>query len=1243
MINKPIRKKVKQDAPVGPTPVQVSRSGEVGSDEELEQLNMGERRNNLYFTPEECAKEIRDMEIESQRRRQVPKFPDQDLSANIELFQSSSVGTSSGVPSVQLSHSLTQITLTSPVDYRKLAELQSYLLKLGNDLQSSVNRYQYIREDALDAVEFMLDSANIVDSEDHRTWSDNKFFSYLLTLYEKSKHPISLTEESFIERFKEEKLVFDISRGPDSLTSYASVLKDLSRKMLSFDISFTGDNEEKLIASILDRLPKHDALYQRLRTKLVAGGQPKTLRAFLSALAKAAGILSSIYLDAHSLGMEFKNPSSTSSASSHLTKRRVDVSNSGSSRAKKPKPQSGSQPSAETQSLQPCGGCGHKGHGRDTCRYVSHPDYNTNTSVPFLQSSKGIAWKEARHLDHLSRTVDSLDGTFKADPPQFKKSAKAPKDQSEGSHGRWPRGAKGKKFPNRQGEPLVLTSEVDKDVYNDQSPYINAIVYINDFSKHVCVLLDTGALQASYVSEELAAWFRSHGVPSCPCKAIVCDYSGVCRHSSACFTFRISLIKDNNSLISFELERARVVSMPYDLIIGLPCIRKYKLVDKFAYIFKELDNPPSDRSPPVGGGQTGSRDPSFSITSAGIPVPEGLKAPMRVRLPKSAYLTHEPEADEFVEDHRSGNLCHIDLPPNDQASIEAIRIEGSLEFRAAMHNLAVEYSDLFLSELNPSSIANLPPMELKVKAMEWQVAANSLAPRTQSLVKEEEIRIQLQKLLLSQRVSPCSEAYYSQVHMAKPPGKDKYRFCIDFWNLNNATEPIQWPLPIIGHMLRRLGARRPKRYATLDMTSGYHQIPMHENSRHYTAFITFLGVFLWLCVPFGLKGAPAYFQKVISTLVLSGLMYISVELYIDDIIIHGQSDHDLLVNIRAVFDRFRQFNLKLSPKKCLFGATQLEYVGHVITSDGIKFSDKKKEYVVDFIRPSSQKDLKRFVGVVTYFCDHIRNFAMITKPLRDMMLPYVPKAKLAWTEYNTQVFEQVKQAVNNCPTLYFTRDDLPVFLHTDASDYGIGAYLFQFEEATNTEFPVAFLSKSLSRAERNWSTIDKEAFAIYFALIKFEYLLRDIHFVLRTDHANLTFINHVFKGRVKRWKLAIQDFSFDIEHIAGEKNEIADAFSRLILLEEPTEKETFLLSDEFSIPDDKYKLISAVHNSAIGHHGIRRTLTKLHAQSYRWTRMEQHVQRFIKLCPCCQKMSVLQIPIHAHKFTISAYSPCGKG
>ena len=120
-----------------------------------------------------------------------------------------------------------------------------------------------------------------------------------------------------------------------------------------------------------------------------------------------------------------------------------------------------------------------------------------------------------------------------------------------------------------------------------------------------------------------------------------------------------------------------------------------------------------------------------------------------------------------------------------------------------------------------------------------------------------------------------------------------------------------------------------------------------------------------------------------------------------------------------------------------------------------------------------------------------------------MMLPYKPKSILVWDSDTMKEFELVKKAVNDCPTLFFIREDLPVYLHTDASDYGIGAYLFQFDQANNKEYPVAFVSKSLSKTERNWSTIDKEAFAIFFALMKLEYLLRDIDFVLRyTSHGS---------------------------------------------------------------------------------------------------------------------------------------------
>jgi len=212
-----------------------------------------------------------------------------------------------------------------------------------------------------------------------------------------------------------------------------------------------------------------------------------------------------------------------------------------------------------------------------------------------------------------------------------------------------------------------------------------------------------------------------------------------------------------------------------------------------------------------------------------------------------------------------------------------------------------------------------------------------------------------------------------------------------------------------------------------------------------------------------------------------------------------------------------------------------------------------------------------------------------------------------------------------------------IYLHADASDYGIGAYLFQLKDGV--EYPIAFISKALKKEQLRWSTPEIEAYAIYYAFMKFEYLIRDTHFTLRTDHKNLTYINLENAGKVRRWKLAIQEYDFDIEHIPGKQNIVADVFSRLIPIDEETDPEIICLLDEFKIPKDKYKLISGVHNSITGHHGVNRTCAKLIEQKNKWKYMKEHVKRFIKRhCPCCQKMSELKIPIHTHPFTTASYN-----
>ena len=215
--------------------------------------------------------------------------------------------------------------------------------------------------------------------------------------------------------------------------------------------------------------------------------------------------------------------------------------------------------------------------------------------------------------------------------------------------------------------------------------------------------------------------------------------------------------------------------------------------------------------------------------------------------------------------------------------------------------------------------------------------------------------------------------------------------------------------------------------------------------------------------------------------------------------------------------------------------------------------------------------------------------------------------KLDWTPEFTQRFEEVKDKVGNCPQLFFMDDNLPVYLHTDASDYGIGAYLFQLEES-GKERPIAFISKSLAQERLRWSVPEKEAFAIFYAFQKLEYLIRDRYFVLRTDHKNLTYINQEGSAKVRRWKLAIQEYNFDIEHIAGEKNVVADAFSRLCA-HTYEDEDLLCLLDNFHIPKDKYKLIASVHNSVAGHNGVEKILDKLEAMGEPdWLHRREHVK-----------------------------------
>ena len=572
-----------------------------------------------------------------------------------------------------------------------------------------------------------------------------------------------------------------------------------------------------------------------------------------------------------------------------------------------------------------------------------------------------------------------------------------------------------------------------------------------------------------------------------------------------------------------------------------------------------------------------------------------------------------------------------------------LKVTESAHFIDLVDALLEEYGDVFNTELGVEP-ADLPPLDVEIDVKKWHCPKNQGRARNQSVEGQQEIRRHIEKLLDCGAISPVLHApAYSQVLLVKKPDTDEKRLVLDYRALNECVGHMNWPLPNINHMIERLGARRPKKFAKFDMTKGYWQLGLASAVRLATAFITWMGIFVWNRVPMGLQPAASYFQYCMLMIVLAGLAYDICEGYIDDIIVHGQSEEDLLTNLRRVFERCRRYRIAFNPKKSKIGLDRIEWVGHQLDAEGLHFTSEQLSEVAQFPTPIGAKGLRSFLGLANYFRDHVRYYASMEAPLRAVLTHADRTKKFIWTTAAETAFLDMQDAIRKCAKLYFLVDDDDsslIVLRTDASDYGYGAYLCQIID--KREYPVLFLSRSFKKSELNWKTQDKECYAIYKALEKFQYLLYNRMFVLETDSKNLTFLNNAPLSRVYRWKLAIQRYDFRLKHIPGEQNVVADAFSRCVFDEHSTEAfpvQAVAAMHELVLTPEQHEQCGRCHNSTVGHHGVERTVRKMKAAGYTWPHLREHVRNFIRNCPCCQKMSYLRVPIVARRFTTTAPGP----
>jgi transposase InsO family protein len=315
-----------------------------------------------------------------------------------------------------------------------------------------------------------------------------------------------------------------------------------------------------------------------------------------------------------------------------------------------------------------------------------------------------------------------------------------------------------------------------------------------------------------------------------------------------------------------------------------------------------------------------------------------------------------------------------------------------------------------------------------------------------------------------------------------------------------------------------------------------------------------------------------------------------------------------------------------------------------VSAEGVSFTEQKRGKVLDFPLPRTQKELQAFLGLINYFRDHVPDMTALERPLRALMNHSKKNCTLLWNTNAETSFQNARDTIASCPALYFVDERATIIVMTDASDFGVGSYIFQVIDGK--EKPIIFFSKALHGAELNWSTIEKEAYAIFLTLTKFSHLLRDNKFLLKTDHKNLTYIDAGSSQKVRRWGIALQEFDFDIEHVPGKDNFVADSFSRLCVNNQPVknapEQTLAVLEHEIfphKLTDEVHLRISRAHNAEVGHFGVDKTITHLVASGTKWKRMRQHVRQFVHLCPICQKLRERHLSLKTHPFTTAAYLP----
>lgn len=534
---------------------------------------------------------------------------------------------------------------------------------------------------------------------------------------------------------------------------------------------------------------------------------------------------------------------------------------------------------------------------------------------------------------------------------------------------------------------------------------------------------------------------------------------------------------------------------------------------------------------------------------------------------------------------------------------------------------------------------------------------------------KQRVEAEINDMLRMGIIEKSNSPWNSPLLVVPKPNGD-LRICLDSRKLNSVTKIDSYPMPRIQDILDSLN--NAKFLSSIDLKSAFFQINLHPDSREKTSFsIPGVGAFQFCRMPFGLVNASARMMRLMDKVFgpeFAGRLFT----YIDDIILVSNSYHEHVDLLKRVYQRLKEVGLTINFEKSVFCRSSLKFLGFIVDRHGLRTDSDKVKAILEYPVPTNQKEVRRFLGMASWYRRFIQNFSLVTAPINSLIKKQ-PKGKaFSFPQEAILAFNEIKQRLVSAPILSIPKFDKPFIISTDASDLGLGCVLSQKDDE-GKEHPVAFASRSLTKPERNHATTEKELNALIFALEKFRGYIEGSPFptTIYTDHSSLKWLVSLKSptGRLARWAVRLSQFNLKIEYRRGSDNALADALSRSFPVnvtsdddppqDYPTSSSTTkdswyhkkvqdvkssphkfadwkLISDrlykrmrnpnplsadcewKLVVPfESRHDVLAKCHDHpSAAHLGTFKTLKRL-TQSYYWPSLHRDVKKYIKNCQVC--------------------------